>query len=98
MNCYASSDRQIRANPAAGGNAAINATQAAQTQAGSNVGALFSGGTSSAFNQASSYISGLFGSGGNPGQTTATNAASTAGAGFSTQPSNYGSVATGFGV
>lgn len=86
------------ANPAAGGNAAINATNASQTQAGSTVGALFSGGANSAFNSASSYISGLFGSGTNPGQSTATNAASTAGAGASTQPSNYGSVATGYGV
>lgn len=83
------------ANPAAGGTAAINATNAQNTATNQSIGALFSGGSSSPFNQASSYISGLFG--GNT-QTTATNAASATGAQASTQPSNYGSVATGYGV
>jgi len=84
------------ANPAAGGNAAIKQTQAQDTATGQGIGGLFSGGSNSTFNQAKDYISGLFGSG--TQQTTATGAASAAGTQAITQPSNYGSVATGYGV
>ena len=84
------------ANPAAGGQAAINATGQQNQATNQGIGGLFSGGSNSTFNQATRLYWWSIWKG--TQQTTATTAASAAGTQAITQPSNYGSVATGYGV